>query len=101
MSPHEVILRPVLSEKALSGVETDDQTPRKYAFYVHPQANRTQVKDAVELVFGVDVLKTNLLNVYGKEKSLGRYSGRRPGRKKVIVTLKPGQRIQQLDGLTG
>jgi large subunit ribosomal protein L23 len=95
VNPHDIILKPVLSEKALTEVEAS-----KYAFYVHPSANRTQVKDAVERVFGVDVVKLNLMNVRGKEKTLGRFRGVRPKRKKVIVTLKPGQRIQQLEGLT-
>lgn len=95
MSPHDVILAPVLSEKAVSGIEGS-----KYAFFVHPKANRTQVKDAIERVFNVDVMKINLVNVRGKEKTMGRFTGRRPARKKVIVTLKEGQKIQQLEGLT-
>ncbi len=95
MNAHDIILGPVLSEKALGIIEES-----KYAFYVHPKANRTQVKDAVERVFNVDVMKINLLNVRGKEKSMGRYRGFRPARKKVIVTLREGQRIQQLEGLT-
>ena len=95
MNPHDVILRPVLSEKALTGIEAS-----KSVFYVHPSANRTQVKDAVELVFGVDVVKLNLANVRGKEKTMGRFRGVRPQRKKAVVTLRAGQRIQQLEGLT-
>ncbi len=95
MNPHDVILKPVLSEKVLGEIGLS-----KYAFYVHPHANRSQVKDAVERVFEVDVVKLNLLNVRGKEKTMGRYRGVRPKRKKVIVTLKAGQRIQQLEGLT-
>lgn len=95
MNLNDVILRPVLSEKALTGVEDS-----KYAFYVHPSANRTQIKDAVEQVFDVEVVKINVSIVHGKEKSLGRHAGRRPRRKKAIVTLLPGQRIQQLEGLT-
>ncbi len=95
MTAHDVIFAPVLSEKAVAGVEES-----KYAFYVHPKANRSQIKDAVETVFDVDVVKINLVNLRGKVKSLGRYSGCRPARKKAIVTLKPGQRIQQLEGLT-
>jgi len=95
MTAHEVVMRPVMSEKAVMGIADS-----KYAFYVHPKANRTQVKDAIETVFNVDVVKINLINVKGKIKSLGRYSGRRPARKKAIVTLKPGQRIQELEGLT-
>ena len=95
MTAHEVVLAPVLSEKAVMEIESS-----KYAFFVHPQANRTQIKEAVEDVFDVDVVKINLLNVKGKMKSLGRYSGRRPRRKKAIVTLKSGQRIAALEGLT-
>ena len=95
MTPHEVILRPVLSEKAVLAIADS-----KYAFYVHPQANRTQIKDAVEIVFNVDVVKINLIRIRGKEKRLGQYSGLRPERKKAIVTLAEGQRIQQLEGLT-
>ncbi len=95
MSPHDVILRPVLSEKAVVAIERG-----KYAFYVHPDANRTQIKDAVETVFEVEVTKINLQNVRGKTKRTGRYVGRTADRKKAIVTLAPGQRIAQLEGLT-
>lgn len=95
MTPHDVILAPVLSEKAISTIENG-----KYAFYVHPHANRKQVKDAIETVFKVDVVKINVQKVRGKLKTQGRYVGRSPLRKKAIVTLRPGQRIQQLEGLT-
>jgi large subunit ribosomal protein L23 len=69
MSPYDVLQRPVLSEKAVSEIENG-----KYAFFVHPDASRTQVKDAVERVFKVDVLKVNIQNVGGKEKRMGRTS---------------------------
>lgn len=95
MTPHDTILRPVVSEKAVVAIEDS-----KYAFFVHPSANRTQVKDAVERVFGVDVVKVNMVNVRGKVKSLGRHKGVRPARKKAIVTLKDGQRIEELEGLS-
>lgn len=95
MSPHDVILAPVLSEKAVAGIENS-----RYTFYVHPHANRTQIKEAVQQVFEVDVMKINLIKQRGKVKRLGRYEGREKNRKKAIVTLKPGQRIQQLEGLT-
>lgn len=95
MSPHDVLLRPVLSEKAVGEIESG-----KYAFFVHPDASRTQVKDAVERVFNVNVLKVNVSNVRGKTKRLGKYAGRTAARKKALVTLAAGQRIQQLDGLT-
>jgi large subunit ribosomal protein L23 len=95
MNPHDVLLRPVLSEKAVGEIQAG-----KYAFFVHPSANRTQVKDAVERVFNVEVVKINIANVRPKDKRLGRYVGKTPQRKKAIVTLAEGQRIQQLEGLT-
>ncbi len=100
MNPQSIILRPVLSEKAFRHVYmTNRKRKHKYAFYVHPKVNRIEAKRAIELAFNVDVVKVNIANVKGKIKSLGRYSGRRPQRKKAIVTLKAGQRIAQLDGL--
>jgi large subunit ribosomal protein L23 len=98
MNHHDVILRPVMSEKAFAFAALEEGQ-RKYAFYIHPKANRSQAKDAVEKVFSVDVVKVNVLNIGGKKKAMGRFNGRRPDRKKVIVTLKAGQRITQLDGM--
>ena len=95
MKAHEIILAPVLSEKAVTAIAAG-----KYAFFVHPHANRVQIREAIETVFEVDVTKINLVNVSGKLKRMGRYAGHRPKRKKAIVTLKPGQRIEQLDGLS-
>lgn len=95
MSPYDVLQRPVLSEKAVAEIERG-----KYAFFVHPDASRTQVKDAVERVFKVTVTKVNIQKVQGKEKRMGRYVGRTAERKKALVTLAEGQRIQQLEGLT-
>ena len=95
MSPYDVLQRPVLSEKAVAEIDAG-----KYAFYVHPDASRTQVKDAVEKVFRVDVVKVNMQKVRGKEKRMGRFVGRTAERKKALVTLAAGQRIQQLEGLT-
>ena len=95
MNAHDVIKRPVLSEKAVQSIDAG-----KYAFFVHPQANRTQIKDAVEKVFDVDVIKINLVKVRGKIRRQGRTSGRDADRKKAIVTLAAGQKIQQLEGLT-
>ena len=101
MSPQEVIITPIVSEKALANITRENDQAGKYAFYVHPKANRTQVKDALETLFDIDVTKINILNVRGKEKTLGRFRGTTAARKKAIVTLKPGQRIAQLEGLGG
>lgn len=95
MNPSDVILRPVLSEKAVMAMQDG-----KYTFFVHPKANRVQVKEAVMAVFDVDVTQVNLVKVRSKVKTQGRYSGRTPDRLKAIVTLKPGQKIDQLEGLS-
>lgn len=95
MNPHDLILAPVLSEKAVG-----EMAIGKYSFYVHPRANRVAIKEAIETVFKVDVTKINLVNLQGKIKRQGLHEGRRPGRKKAIVTLKAGQRIEQLEGLS-
>jgi large subunit ribosomal protein L23 len=95
MSPYDVLQRPVLSEKAVGLIERG-----RYVFYVHPDSSRTQVKDAVERAFKVDVVKVNIQNVRGKDKRVGRYAGRTADRKKALVTLADGQRITQLEGLT-
>lgn len=95
MNPHDVILAPVLSEKAVG-----EMSLGKYSFYVHPSANRVQIKEAIETVFNVEITKINLQNLRGKVKRMGRFEGRRPERKKAIVTLKAGQRIEQLEGLS-
>jgi large subunit ribosomal protein L23 len=95
VSPSDVIIAPVLSEKAIVAMQTG-----KYTFYVHPRANRVQIKEAVETVFEVDVTKVNLVKVRTKVKRMGRFSGRTENRLKAIVTLKPGQKIEQLEGLS-
>jgi len=95
VNPNDVIIAPVLSEKAVVAMQDG-----KYTFYVHPKANRVQVKEAVETVFDVDVTKVNLVKVRGKVKRLGRFAGRTENRLKAIVTLKPGQKIEQLEGLS-
>lgn len=95
MNAHDVIFAPVLSEKAVQAIAGG-----KYSFYVHPRANRVQIREAIETVFGVDVVKINLITVQGKLKRLGRFAGKRPLRRKAIVTLKAGQRIEQLEGLS-
>jgi large subunit ribosomal protein L23 len=95
MRAHEILLRPVLSEKAVAVIGVG-----KYSFFVHPDANRTQVKDAIERSFNVEVVKINMQQVRSKTKRLGRFAGRTPRRKKAIVTLAAGQKIQQLEGLT-
>lgn len=91
---YDVLLAPVLSEKAYAGFAQG-----KYTFWVHPRATKTEIKNAVEEAFKVKVVGVNTLKVRGKKKRLGRYLGRRPDRKKAIVQVATGQRIEALEGL--
>ena len=81
-TPYDVIIKPVISEMSM-----DNAAEKKYTFKVAPDANKTQVKLAVEEIFGVEVEKVNIMNVNGKMKRMGRTQGRRPAVKKAIVTL--------------
>lgn len=93
-TPHDVIIQPVLSEKAY-GRFADGV----YTFWVHPKANKTEIANAVEAAFKVKVVRVNTQNVLGKHKRLGRFMGKRPDRKKAIVKVAAGQRIEALEGL--
>lgn len=84
---HDVIIRPVLSEKSMDGIE--DKT---YTFEVAKSANKTEIRQAVEAVFDVKVEKVNTIRTMGKIKRQGRTSGRTPEVKKAIVTLKAGSK---------
>lgn len=97
MNSHDIIIRPVLSEKSFSGVEN-----KKYTFIVHPDANKVEIKKAVEEIFpGVTVAKVNTVNMQGKLKRQGRTQGRRPSYKKAIVQLTYGSKaIEYFDSLT-
>lgn len=89
-TPEEVLLRPVVSEKSYSLME--DNT---YVFEVNPDANRTEIRQAVELVFNVHVTKVNTLTRKGKRRRNRRSNtwGVRPDAKRAMVTLQSGDRI--------
>ncbi|TQS76071.1 50S ribosomal protein L23 [Ornithinibacillus gellani] len=78
----DVIKRPVITENS-----ADLMAEKKYTFEVNPKANKTEIKDAVEVIFGVKVEKVNTMNLKGKFKRMGRYGGYRSDRKKAIVQL--------------
>lgn len=80
--PRDTIKRPVITENS-----SDLMAEKKYTFEVNPKANKSEIRDAVELVFGVQVNKVNTMNLKGKFKRMGRYGGYRPGRKKAVVQL--------------
>ena len=93
-NPHDIILRPVVSEKAYSGVNE-----KRYVFEVAKDANKIEIRKAVEAVFDVKVDSVNTLRTLGKIKRQGRYSGRTPEIKKAYVTLKPDSKtIAFFDG---
>ena len=79
---HDIIRRPVISEKALAGVPD-----KKYTFEVAKSANKFEIKDAVEKVFGVKVKSIKTLNIPGKMKRVGVHTGKTPDYKKAVVTL--------------
>ena len=84
MNYHDIIIRPVLTEKSYDMIGS-----KTYTFIVDKRANKTEVKQAVEAVFpGVEVEKVNVVNKMGKVKRQGRYEGRRAATKKAYVTLK-------------
>jgi len=82
MKAQDIILRPLLSEKSYAGIED-----KVYTFVVHKNANRTQIKYAVEELFEVKVKKVNTANIMGKLKRMGRTQGMTPSYKKAVVTL--------------
>ena len=84
MNYHDIIIRPVLTEKSYDMIGN-----KTYTFIVDKRANRSEVKEAVEAVFsGVEVEKVNIVNKTGKIKRQGRYEGRTASTKKAYVTLK-------------
>ena len=87
--PRSVLLAPVVSEKSY-GMIADRG---KYTFRVHSNAHKTEVRQAVERLFSVDVVNVNIIKVPAKPKRRGMHQGTRPGWKKAIVTVAPGQTI--------
>ncbi|QGH32719.1 50S ribosomal protein L23 [Gracilibacillus salitolerans] len=78
----DIIKRPIITEHS-----ADLMAEKKYTFEVSKEANKNQIKDAVEEIFAVKVKNVNTLNKKGKFKRMGRYGGFRPNRKKAIVQL--------------
>jgi large subunit ribosomal protein L23 len=94
MNPREIIRRPILTEKSLRGGEAG-----KYTFEVSPGATKFDVRAAVESIFAVRVRKVNVINTPGRTRRRGRYTFQSPMRRKAIVTLAPGNKID-LEALT-
>lgn len=81
-SVYDIILRPVITEHSM-----DSANGKIYTFEVARDANKIEIREAVEKIFGVSVLSVNTMNVKGKEKRMGVHVGYRPARKKAIVRL--------------
>jgi large subunit ribosomal protein L23 len=94
LHPNEVLLAPVVSEKSYAQIELSNT----YSFRIHPDAHKTQVRQAVEELFDVKVIRVNVSKVQSKPKRRGLHRGRRPGWKKAIVQLQPGDTIEIFTG---
>jgi large subunit ribosomal protein L23 len=91
--PRDILLAPVISEKSYGLLDEN-----KYTFVVRPDANKTQIKIAVEQVFNVRVLDVNTLNRQGKRKRTRSGFGRRKNTKRAVVSLASGDRIEIFGG---
>ncbi len=95
MDPHQVIIRPVISEKSYNLIEVEGQ----YTFQVDRRANKNQIRQAIKSAFDVSVAKVNTVNVKSKPKRQGLTRGRTAVWKKAVVKLGPGERIELFEGV--
>lgn len=91
--PRDIIFQPVVSEKSYGLLDQN-----KYTFLVHPDANKTQIKIAIQQIFDVRVLKVNTANREGKRRRTRHGWGKRNDTKRAIVTLAEGDRIEAFGG---
>ena len=95
MDPHQIIIKPVISEKSYNLIETESQ----YTFQVDKRANKNQIKRAIEEAFDVKVHKVNIVNVKSKPKRQGFYRGRTATWKKAVIRPAEGERIELFEGV--
>ena len=93
LANYDIIIRPVITERSLELTGEN-----KYTFFVHPKANKVQIKEAVEEIFGVKVQKVRTMHTHGKLRRQGRTMGYTKNRKKAIVTLQQGHKIELFEG---
>ncbi len=92
---YDVVIRPIVTETSMEGMAES-----KYTFEVLRTANKIEIKNAIEQIFGVDVKSVRTMNVKGKKKRMGRTEGYRRSWKKAIVTLKPeSKEIEFFEGM--
>ncbi len=82
MTAYDIIIKPVVTERSMENMES-----KRYTFKVDARANKSEIKKAVETIFGVKVKQVNTMNITGKKKRMGANVGKRPDWKKAIVTL--------------
>ena len=92
---HQIIKRPLITEKSTRQKEEGNQI----AFVVDPRANKIEIRQAVEKLFKVKVLRVRTMHLTGKRKRLGRFTGWKSDWKKAIVTLREGDRIEFFEGV--
>jgi len=95
MHPYEVLRRPLVTEKSTSVL----QPQNKYTFEVAGEANKLQVKQAVEKAFKVNVSAVNVIMMPGKTRRVGRRQVQTQSWKKAVVTLRPGDKIEFFEGI--
>ncbi|MBU2539970.1 50S ribosomal protein L23 [Patescibacteria group bacterium] len=88
---YNIVSEPHISEKSMGLNEIN-----QYIFDVFPKANKVQIKEAIEIIYGVDVLSVNIINIAPKKRRLGKIQGFKKGYKKAIVKVKAGQKIEIL-----
>ena len=93
MDPRRIIIRPVISEKTYALIAAG-----KYTFRVDDRSNKYEIKNAVEVAFGVEVVKVRTSQVRSKPKRRGLHTGKSRAWKKAIVELAPGDRIELFEG---
>lgn len=93
--PRKIIRMPLISEKS-TNLRLDQN---KYVFEVDRKANKLQIKEAVEELFGVKVEDVTTMTMHGRPKRLGRFEGRRPDWKKAMVKLKKGETIELFEAV--
>lgn len=80
--PHDIIIKPIVTEASMNAM-----ADKKYTFVVDKKSNKTEIKNAVEKIFGVKVASVNTMNMLGKNKRMGVHVGKRADWKKAIITL--------------
>lgn len=90
-----VVVRPLMTEKSMRLKEERNTV----TFQVAPDANKVEIRHAVEGIFNVKVARVRTATVEGKLKRMGRFQGRRPSWKKAVVTLAPGHKIELVEGV--